>query len=540
MSYDLLRGLYLGAATNADLSSYNERLKVHVKTDLDRVLPELARSKRDVVITGNPGDGKSHLVRTLQDRGRLDGVEVELDLSATTEEQVIFHWRRARTAGRALVLCGNEGPLTALLPHLAAIPELNAAARELRGQLGRQVVSSADEIPPEPSEVVLVDLADRTLLDSALIASAIRQVCLPEFFPDAPNARDTSAGRNQELLLESEYGAARLARVLVAAGGRCGEHVSFRKLWGAVSFAITAGKAQSTQVQEASKGGDELDGSPVQNLLRARGQGALLRAVRELGDPAAIPTPQLDEDLWAHGAPRAGAWEADAGPFTAPATWWANNQHELALAKFAALKRFVTLFHSAGEEVLLRMEADRDLPSRHADDALRALVVGGLRRLFLSGSEEAIAPSWLRAGLPLWVSHTYQEVPASERPYVAVAAVPASELELRRPIAAPWLRGGLGPAPEVAWLRHAGSGVALRLDPALLSTLRRADRTDGTLSPPETVLRFLARLSGWEEQRSAGRAAHMAVLDRPRGGLLAANTITQGRGGLAYGDEHVD
>lgn len=535
MSYELLRSLYLGAATNADLTSYEQRLKFHVRTELDRVLPDLVSSGRDVVITGNPGDGKSHLVRYLVDRGRLPASEVELDLSATSEERVMARWRAARAASRPLVLCANEGPLKALLTHMVRAPELASTAQELGGQLGRLVGAVPTDLPREPREAVLVDLADRTLLERRLIEEAVRRVSTPEFLPEAANARETAAGRNIELLGESAGACGRLARVIALAGARSGDHVTFRQLWAAISYAICAGKAQSTLQQELATNEDELGVAPLDNLMRGRGQGAILRAARAYADPADLAMPQLDEDLWSRGAPSNGDWEVDLGPFNPPCVSFAQDRRDAAIERFRSLKRLVTLFHTAGDGILDALEASRDRPSQHADAGLRQVLLEGLRRLYLTSAEEAAAPSWLRSGLPLWVSHSYQDVPAGERPHVAVAAIDERTLELRRPVRPAWLGAGLGPPPDLAWLHHVPSGIALRVDDALLAVLRRAAATQGPLSVPEPVQRFLARLAGWDEQAGDERA-RMAILDRPRGGLLAvADILRSADGSWSYG-----
>ena len=82
MSYTLLSSLYFGEASNADLSSPEARGLLHVETPLDAFVPAQVARGLDVVLTGNPGDGKSHLVRTLHDRGLLSEASIEFDLSA--------------------------------------------------------------------------------------------------------------------------------------------------------------------------------------------------------------------------------------------------------------------------------------------------------------------------------------------------------------------------------------------------------------------------------------------------------------------------
>lgn len=533
MSYELLRELYLGVATNADITPFAHRVKFHVRTELDRVLLDLVRSGRDVVLTGNPGDGKSHIVRYLQDRHRLPPCEVELDLSAVPEAQALGRWRRARETGRPLLLCANQGPLRALLPQLEREPLFAEAGRELRGQLGHLMAADPQNLPDEPRAAVLIDLADRELLDTRLIADVIRKVITPDFLPDGVDGRETSAGRNIDLLGQAPSAPERLARVLALAGQRAGEHISFRQLWAGVSFALCAGKTQKALRQEAEAREDELGTTPLDNLMRGNGQGALLTAVRQHADPCALAMPQLDEDLWARGAPGVGEWDADFAPFASPASAWARGERTLAVDRFRSLKRLVTLFHSVGDSILEGMEASQDRPSRHEDGALLKLVLRGVRRLFLCGAEESGAPHWLLVGLPLWTNHTYQDAPVNDRPHVAVASILEGDFEIRRPVRAPWLTRALGPCPDIAWLHHRASGIALTLTDALLATLRTAAHTSGPLMIPEPISRFLARLSGWEEA-AAVIGGTMAVIDRPRGALLTSATIRAGAEGLRY------
>ncbi len=539
MSYDLLRGLYLGSASNADITSSYARRILHVSTGLDDLVPSLAASRRDVVVTGSPGDGKSHLIRTLADREKLPNAVIELDLSAADEDDVIARWRAAKSVARPFVLCGNEGPLKALIGALRREPALSKEAEELAGQVGRLVASSDGELPPEPGRVVLIDLADRSVLDPALIRDAIKQICMPEFFPPGLRGRSTSAGRNLAWLTQSPDANDRLSRLIAAAGRRLGDHVGFRQLWAAISYAICAGKASSTLIQELGRL-DDLAWSPLDNLTRGQGQGALIRAFRSRADPALQPWPQLDSDIWANGAPISGEWDVDVEPFAAPSTLWPTDP-DAALERYSSIKRLVALFHSAGEELVEAViSSDRDLPSEQGDGELLHAALEGLRRLYVTASEEASAPAWLVDGLPLWVTHTYQDTAPAKRPHVAVAHLGSDEFEIRRALRPAWFGEALGPPPETAWLRHMPSGIALRLEPQLLSTLRRAMSGGGPVAAPDSVDRFLSRLSGWEERHRGGLAGPLAVLDRPRGGLVASAVVLSEGDALRYGGTRAD
>lgn len=533
--YELLRGLYLGEVSNADLTSATTRGLLHVPTPLDRYIPEQVRAGKDVVLTGNPGDGKSHLARLLQDRGLLDGAEVELDLSATTSRQVLGRWLAARRQGAPMVLCANEGPLLELIGQMESAEELARDAAELRAQVGHLVAARPDDLASEPRAAVLVDLADRNLLDEALIAGALKQVCRYDFMPGGVAGFDSSAGLNLTLFVESLGAMERFGRLLAAAGRRMRQHVTFRQLWAAVAYALCRGLSLRTLEGEVKNGGAGLGTFPLDNLCRSRVQGPLIRAFSQFADPAAFPVPHLDQDLWLLGKPSSGQWEAMEDEYEAPAALWRSGKRAEAMSQLASLKRLVALCHSEGDALVERVAAGScALPSAIPDAELLAEVALGVRRAYLGPREEAVAPTWLTDGLPLWVGLSYRDVSAGERPHVAVARAVATDLEVLRPVRAPWLGEALGPPPEVAWLSHQPSGVALRLDPQLLARLRDLAHSDGAAEPPEPVARFLTRLAGWEETDGDRGADEFAVLARPRGELMVAGAVTDMDGEARY------
>jgi hypothetical protein len=537
MSFELLRSLYGGRGTNADLVRAEELSRLHVDTPMEAFVPARIAERCDVVLTGNPGDGKSHLVRLLQSRGALTDAIVELDLSAKDTADVARAWAAARAADKPFVLCANEGPLLELLDRASGVDALATRAAELRQQLGRLTVARPAEIPPPPRAAVLVDLADRNLIEECTIERALSRVCEYGFLPTALGlkASQTSAGRNVLMLAASDTARRRLARTLAIAGRRRGGHFTFRQLWQAIALAITGGKAANTLLQELYQCNNGLGTYPIDNLVKANAHGALIEATRAYADPAHVTDPDLDERLWAGGVAALGTPDKEA-PLEVPSLMWDKGNRGGALRTHAQLKRYVALAHPEGEALLARMIGDDDLPSRHDDRELREIALDGLRRLYTAPGRDEALPEWLLSGVPLWVGHSYADNDATTRPHVVTGVRPPEEFTIRRPLRAPWLKDVLGPLPDQAWIEHVPSGAMLRVDADLMAELSRARHTSGPLPLPDRVSRFLARVAGWEEGAPAEQAgaSGFAILERPRGELIVHAAVANSPQGAAY------
>ncbi|RKH62295.1 hypothetical protein [Corallococcus llansteffanensis] len=540
MSYELLKSLYGGHASNADLVRKEDLTLLHIDTPVEGYVLQCLRAKKDVVLTGNPGDGKSHVIRLLQARGNMPPAVLEPDLSAQPTADVTRRWAAAAASGSPFILCGNEGPLLELIDAALAIPALVSRATELRDQLGHLVGPRRESLARTPERVVLIDLADRNLIDERNIEQALSRVAQHKFLPHELKTRATqsSAGRNIMMLsssTQSTQARKRLAALIAIGGRRRGGHFTFRQLWQAVALAITGGKAASTLNVELSQGKIGLGTYPADNIVKANAHGALIEAVRAFADPASVTDPDLDEALWSQGVGGLGRVDADA-PHEVPAALWEQGLRDAAIQTHLQLKRYVAIAHPEGDALLSRLRERSDLPSRYDDAALLTTVINGIRRLYVPPGDDELVPDWLLSGIPLWIGHTYADIEPTRRPYVAAGARPADEFGILRPERVPWLSDVIGPPPDEAWLLHKPSGALLRLDPELLDVLVRAPTSAGPLPLPERVQRFLARLAGWEEahpEQLAGRTS-FAVLSHPRGQLIVHGGFKQAKEGASY------
>src|SRR5699024_3735169 len=113
---DFIRDFYRGSSGYADFIDYGFLSRVHVVTELDSAIIEAVSTGKDVILTGNPGDGKTHIIRILQEQ--LDTLEVdpiiELDASTMTNKAIYEKWLSAKNASRPFVIAINAAVLLAL------------------------------------------------------------------------------------------------------------------------------------------------------------------------------------------------------------------------------------------------------------------------------------------------------------------------------------------------------------------------------------------------------------------------------------------
>ena len=167
--------LYRSTKSYADRLSEDELEGIHVDLGVDGYLVEEARAGKQVVITGNPGDGKTHLIERLRPELEALGTEVITDANAVSDADTLDAWARCRKQERPFVLAINEWPLYVL--------QRGAKARSFSpvGEALRQVQSASffvdADIPNPPADnVVTIDLALRNLLAPTVVSKVIARL----------------------------------------------------------------------------------------------------------------------------------------------------------------------------------------------------------------------------------------------------------------------------------------------------------------------------------------------------------------------------
>lgn len=93
-----VRDFYRGSSAYADHIDSSLLSNIHLVTRLDQAILNAVMDGKDIVLTGNPGDGKTHIIRMLRDKLEALGksVLIELDASTLSNEGIYKHWKNAR------------------------------------------------------------------------------------------------------------------------------------------------------------------------------------------------------------------------------------------------------------------------------------------------------------------------------------------------------------------------------------------------------------------------------------------------------------
>lgn len=459
--------------------SDEEYARLHLETPLEDYLLEQARQGRSIVLTGNAGDGKTHLARTLQRRLAGDAARFvfEFDATAIMTSQdgvapIIETWRRAKNDGKGMVLAINQYPLHMLRPRLRdALPEVSAAIeRQWRGRLHVE----GSEVSEDPGDLLLVDLSLRNPLSQHFAKQVLNKMLNSQVVRRyAASHADPNFSLNFKCLSHSEVQARLfgLFHRVVSSGGRA----TIRELWILCArllfgFSSEAGFAGSHQTWYSDR------------LFARDPRFPLTDALCRVADPAEVSHPQIDRRLEHPQGTRSVDWLVDGEPpdvLPSPVTALSTTtlDRDRYQARFAARKRRFYFEHTdGGENHVFALDDSshaifhRMLQTGTSDDGHRRLLIEAINRCYFPHHFDGIYDK-----LCLWIGHRLDEQPTKS--FVANECMPLGRLVLRRPEPPAVLRDNLEYVPDHLQLSlsnpDGGSpgDISLRIDPALFDTL---------------------------------------------------------------------
>lgn len=300
---------HAGPEVCSDELTQEEINRLHVKRPLEDFLARKVREGFSLVLTGNAGDGKTHLLRRLQDRLDADGIEVVVEPDATAAMKhgklapVLDGWRKALAAKKPYLLAANEYPLYQLRkngPKLA--PSLGKVLASVDSQCRARLAYGAESDDEDAKEKVLVvDLSLRNplqpgfagaLLDRLLQNKALQQHAREGAEPNfTRNFERLSQPRVRERLLG-------LFQRLVVRG----ERAPVRELWIILTRLLFGSRLVPDEVPDA------MNARYSERLFERDDRFRLSQLLAELADPAACSHPQWDARLEQPGSTKPADW----------------------------------------------------------------------------------------------------------------------------------------------------------------------------------------------------------------------------------------
>lgn len=202
------------SATNVERLSDGVRQALNVVTGIEDVVRAALREKRDVVIAGTAGSGKTHLLRTLGGED-LSGYRVVPDLAALPQSE----WSGVFGGKQRVIVAGNEG---AFLQGAGAGYEKYAKIVSILHETQRGELSEDRDAP------VVIDVAAFDPAGSRVLRKMLRVEMLLNYIRETKAAEDRHAW---EMLLDDTVVGRLESIVDIASSSGSGEGFTFRQLW---------------------------------------------------------------------------------------------------------------------------------------------------------------------------------------------------------------------------------------------------------------------------------------------------------------------
>lgn len=448
-----------GPEACADELSTEALARLHVTQPLDDFLREKVSQGYSLVLTGNAGDGKTHILRRLEPELARVGAIVERDATAAMRPDdirpVLDAWKRAHTEGKPYCLAANEYPFHLLCRAGRDFPPVAEAERQA---VHRLVYGDVDEsVSPDPSlKVMVVDLSLRNPLHPDFSIALLRKMLeQPAIVAAAVAQPDSDLARNHQLL--SEPRVQDRLRALMERCAAAGQRAPVRELL--IWFARML-LGDTVDEERPSRSPGRWYASRLFDLDERFTLSAILRS---WADPAAFSHPRWD---WLLENGSLGDGWTVSGP---PRLMGMNEEN------FRALKRRFYFEHEHGEECfLLDPKPGADLIDvligrKIPDDQYKRALIESINRAYCAD----LFPE-MTTRLFLWVGHRFHEQPS--RTHIANRSIPETDLSLHLPRLPETLRRALPFQPDHLLLTchiPAGGLITLRIDNPLRAALAR-------------------------------------------------------------------
>lgn len=414
---DFIKKLYNGKNCYSDHMSDDELNLLHITSKVEALIKEMLSKGKIIFLTGNPGDGKTFVIKAVEDAISEYDTYVEKDMNNIAGyDSIVQDILQCYKEQRPAIIAVNEYPFMQLCKHIKN--EAPDIYKEILDAKKSAITYSTSQ--PLIGRIALIDLNERNLLDADrnLLGELIDKFI-------ALISEDTQHNKcleyNIKALSIPEVKKQVLSLIQLAAS-EC-EHFAIRDILGALAFMFTACLTEEYEEQKYYS-------------AIFSGSNQLLQAIQQF-DPIYLSSPSLDEQLW-NGEVKDG-WVIEA-----PSKWpndpeFEDKDTDEAIKLFQKIKRQYYFENVHGHELsdLQPSEIKKCTDMFNSFDSqkkkIKERLIRAINKLFLPSSED-------KKSLHIWTTHRYDmSIPAAVA--VSSKSIDSSELDIQMPRPADWLNG---------------------------------------------------------------------------------------------------
>lgn len=450
---NFIREFYRGSSAYADNMDNQLLSKVHVVTELDAAIFNAVSEGKDVVLSGSPGDGKTHIIRMV--KGKLFTLQkppyIELDASTLSNAEILERWETARQQSVPFVIAINAAVLFSIASEY---PKFQPIANAKKQMINATVFHNESS---EENGIIVFDLSKREILVPSIVKHAINKITYKDNFLEceACQFKATCEAKNNAVLLQNPLFQERLCVVLTRSALQ-GHHATLRELQSFIAYLIFGNR--SCEKMTTTFGENQFD---IANLIYS-GKGNLFDSIRGSFDPAKVSHPIWDECLLQNTIEK-GSWVD--GFFIASESIDPCND-EL----FKLRKRQFYFFNTIGEALLKINDDDVSKFQLFLEQDNKRIIKELIRKL--NAFFGTVKPG---AEFEIWYGHRFNN--SSRRILVSVGKMNGSQFSIGRPELNSLMKQGIQMTQDYVRLEKKDlSSVSLRVDFSLYCLLLEAER----------------------------------------------------------------
>lgn len=437
LRFDFLARLSQGGF--AEKLSPEQRRAIHMPTRLDGYIDDALDAGKQVILTGNPGDGKTQYILQKQPEYPEPDYFYLYDASEFGDYgELLDEWAHAFENDKPGVLAINDGPLYEMTTsYTEDYPFLETVEAQFQNQIVYND-EAANDI--DFDELVVIDLNNRNVLTRKVVLQAIDNLTDDSFLEDGHDHSGTCHIQYNIQKLQNDTIRDNFKHLLKTVG-KLDQHVTVRDLLNFVSYCITGGQAECE-----IEFGEEFK---YYNLA-FEGNGEIFSLLNEYFNPRDLTHPFIDSTLWADAEEQINPRDVEDLRGTIDTEFLRQKRRfyfEDDLMDIGFTGR--DLYHEINYPFL-----DQRNNPQQSEEGVKEETIEMINGYFSPGSSQ-------RSELRLWQAHNYRS--KSSLVLISRAKIPRYDLERKIPDLHPAIRDAMDYTPTYHALEYTGGDTPVRL-----------------------------------------------------------------------------